>query len=161
MNGGGRSVRCCDLQGNFVECVDLVPARARFGPLSLCLARSEWICVSGQSGVGKSSLLFVLAGLRKPISGRVRCLGHDLAALGPISGRRFRRQSVHLVPQSLHLCSQLDVFQNAFLARHLKGKSLPAACRDLLLRLGLQHRLDFFPSHRLEVRGSGFVLLEG
>ena len=147
MNGRGSSVRCCGLQGNSVESFGLVPPRSRFEPLSLCVAPSEWICVSGPSGVGKSSLLFVLAGLRKPISGRVRCLGYDVAALGPISSRRFRRQSVHLVPQSLHLCSQLNVFQNALLAQHLQGEGSPTSCRDLLLRLGLQNRLDFFPSH--------------
>jgi len=146
VNGGRRSVRCCSLQENVVECLELVAPRARFGPLSFCLALPEWICVSGPSGVGKSSLLFVLAGLRKPIGGRVRCLGYDVAALGPISSRRFRRQSVHLVPQSLHLCSQLDVFQNALLAQHLQGERSPTACRGLLLRLGLQNRLDFFPS---------------
>jgi ABC-type lipoprotein export system ATPase subunit len=133
----GRLVNRCDPSENFVECSDLVPARSRFGPLSLRLRSGEWICIAGPSGIGKTSLLFVVAGLQNPISGRIQCMGFDLAAVGPVSRRRFRRHSVHLVPQTLPLCSQLDVFHNVILAQFLQGRVLPTICRNVLSRLGL------------------------
>jgi putative ABC transport system ATP-binding protein len=135
----------CAPAKEIVKCRDFLPPRSSFEPISLCVSSGEWVCIAGPSGVGKSSLLFVLSGLQKPAKGSAQCLGYNLATLGPISSRIFRRHLVHLVPQSLPLCPQLDVFHNILLAQYLQGMLMPELCHDILLRLGLQGRLDFLP----------------
>ncbi len=147
MIGGGITATCRNQDGNFVECADLVPPNSRFGPISFRVGSGEWMCIAGPSGVGKSSLLFVLAGLQSPVSGKIRCMGSEPAKLGSLWRRRFRRRSVHLVPQSLPLCSQLDVFHNVLLAQCFQREILPAVCRAVLSEIGLQDRLDFFPAN--------------
>ncbi len=130
---------------NFVECVDLVPLHSRCGPISFRVNSGEWICISGPSGVGKSSLLFVLAGLQHPVSGTIRCMGLNPEQLGLVSRRRFRRHSVYLAPQTLPLCSQLDAFHNVLFPQRIGGGGSSAACHNMALKLGLQNRLNFFP----------------
>lgn len=49
--------------------------------LSLAAPEGELIALLGRNGVGKSTLLRVLAGVRKPLSGRVTMAGDDVAAL--------------------------------------------------------------------------------
>jgi putative ABC transport system ATP-binding protein len=130
-----------------LECSDFVPPYSRFGQISFCLTPGEWICISGPSGVGKSSLLFALAGLINPISGKIQHVGSERPILGSVSLRQFRRDLVHLVPQSLPLFSQLDVLHNVLFVQRLLGDGVsPDACRQLLIKLGLQGRLEFFPS---------------
>ncbi|MDF1700976.1 MAG: ATP-binding cassette domain-containing protein, partial [Planctomycetota bacterium] len=46
--------------------------------VSLSLERGAFVGLVGPSGSGKSSLLFLLAGLRPPTSGTIHLLGRDL-----------------------------------------------------------------------------------
>jgi len=135
------------LPEKLVECANLEPLRSRFNPISLCVGFGEWLCISGPSGAGKTSLLFALAGLQKPVSGKIRCMGSDLTDLSTGALRRLRRHSIHLVPQSLLLCSQLDALHNVLLAQRLQGRVQPEECRDILIKLGMRTRLNFLPSH--------------
>ncbi|MDE1923717.1 MAG: ATP-binding cassette domain-containing protein, partial [Gammaproteobacteria bacterium] len=49
--------------------------------IDLELVEGEYVAVMGESGVGKSTLLNVLAGLDSPDSGRVTLDGVDLSTL--------------------------------------------------------------------------------
>ena len=51
--------------------------------LNLELRQGKLIGLLGPNGVGKSTLLRTLAGLRKPLAGRVSLAGQDMAALSP------------------------------------------------------------------------------
>jgi ABC-type multidrug transport system fused ATPase/permease subunit len=57
-------------------------------PLDLALAPGDRLCILGDNGAGKSSLLQVIAGLRRPDAGRVELNGQDLAATDERQVRR-------------------------------------------------------------------------
>ncbi len=75
----------------------------------------------GESGVGKSTLLNLLAGLDKPDTGRVLIEGRDLASLNDDETTLVRRRSVGFVFQAFHVLPYLTVEQNVALPLELLG----------------------------------------
>jgi iron complex transport system ATP-binding protein len=51
--------------------------------LSLSLADGEFVCLIGPNGAGKTTLIRTLAGMQKPLSGRVMLRGQDISRLTP------------------------------------------------------------------------------
>jgi putative ABC transport system ATP-binding protein len=89
--------------------------------LNLALVRGEYLAVMGESGVGKSTLLNLLAGLDKPDSGRVLLEDVDLSALDDDATTLLRRRSVGFVFQAFHVLPYLTVEQNVRLPLDLLG----------------------------------------
>lgn len=114
-----------------------------FADLSLSVAPGETVAVVGPSGTGKSTLLFVTAGLLRPEAGEVRVAGTPLAAL-PEAELRAR---LALMPQRTALVAG-TVFDNLALARDGLTEdeawaALQAAALDAVIRAkgGLGTRL--------------------
>lgn len=107
-------------------------ARTLFPPLRLELAPGRWTALLGPSGVGKSTLLRLLAGL--PIG-------------GTFEGRVENRPPVALMAQDPALLPWLTARQNAALGARLRGE---AADRDrlaaVLRRTGLADHGDKHPA---------------
>lgn len=106
-----------------------------FGPVSLDVGAGEWTCLLGSSGVGKSTVLRLLAGLDQVIEFDGTMTASDGGAL---AGR------VALMAQSDLLMPWLDVTANVLLGARLRG-DVPdlAKARDVLARVGLadhQHK---------------------
>jgi putative ABC transport system ATP-binding protein len=91
---------------------------------SWAVACGEHSLILGPSGSGKSTLLHIVAGLLRPVRGRVRVAGQDLQALAPAALDAFRGRTIGIVLQRLHLIPALTVRDNLRLARTLAG--LPA-----------------------------------
>jgi putative ABC transport system ATP-binding protein len=83
------------------------------------------VAVMGESGVGKSTLLNLLAGLDRADSGRVLLDGVDLATLDDDAVTRLRRRSVGFVFQAFHVLPYLSVEQNVALPLDLLGVPEP------------------------------------
>ncbi len=66
-------------------------------------------CVLGRNGVGKTSLLRMLAGQYMPRSGSVQWQGRDIRKLSP--AERARR-GIAIVPQGREIFAQLTVLEN-------------------------------------------------
>lgn len=80
--------------------------------VSLTIRRGEFIGLVGPSGSGKSSLLFLLAGLRAPTSGQVELLGSVLPRKADRSAA-LRRRHIGFLFQEPFLVPYLDVRENA------------------------------------------------
>lgn len=94
---------------------------AIFENLHLELQAGEYVAVMGESGVGKSTLLNLLAGLDRPDSGRVVLLDRDLSALDDDATTLLRRRAVGFVFQAFHVLPYLTVAQNVALPLELLG----------------------------------------
>ncbi len=85
------------------------------------LAAGDYIAISGDSGVGKSTLLNLLAGLDQPDGGRILLDGLDLGALDDDAMTLLRRQHYGFVFQAFHVLPYLTVLQNVELPLQLLG----------------------------------------
>jgi putative ABC transport system ATP-binding protein len=94
---------------------------ALFAGLELELRPGEYLAVMGESGVGKSTLLNLLAGLDRPDSGRVLLDGVDLSTLNDDAITLLRRRCVGFVFQAFHVLPYLSVEQNVALPLDLLG----------------------------------------
>ena len=92
-----------------------------FEDLNLELGGGEYVAVMGESGVGKSTLLNLLAGLDRPDSGRVRLLGVEVSGLDDDATTLLRRRAVGFVFQAFHVLPYLTVEQNIALPLELLG----------------------------------------
>jgi putative ABC transport system ATP-binding protein len=91
--------------------------------VSFALARGEYVAIMGESGVGKSTLLNVIAGLDRPDAGRIVFDGRDLGTLDDDAATLLRRREMGFVFQAFHVLPYLTVEQNAALPLQLLGVS--------------------------------------
>jgi putative ABC transport system ATP-binding protein len=104
--------------------------------VDLELRAGEYVAIMGESGIGKSTFLNLVAGLDQPDSGSVSLEGQDLALLSDDARTRLRRSRMGFVFQAFHILPYLTVFQNVALPLRL----LDTARHDLAARV--QEMLD-------------------
>jgi putative ABC transport system ATP-binding protein len=105
--------------------------------VSIAIEEGETIGCTGRSGAGKSSLLYVLSGLKLPTHGQVWFRGQSYAQLG-VRQVDLRRHRFGFVFQQHFLLDYLTVIENVQIgALSLNGSEGPAI-DELLDQLGLQ-----------------------
>ncbi|WP_238323797.1 ABC transporter ATP-binding protein [Acidithiobacillus caldus] len=119
-----------------------------FEAVALGLHRGEFVAVLGESGVGKSTLLHIVAGLDRKDGGTLCFAGQDLDALDDDARTLLRRRQMGFIFQAFHLIPQLTVAENIALPWRLNAlprKGLPERVRKLARFLGIDHRLEAWP----------------
>ena len=120
------------------------PNRIVLGQVDFTLAPGEYIAVMGDSGVGKSTLLNLIAGLDTPDGGDILIDGVAISSLDDDAATRLRREKLGFVFQAFHVLPHLTLRQNVALPLLLNGRPTQRA-DDMLAAVGLQGRGDDFP----------------
>jgi putative ABC transport system ATP-binding protein len=120
-------------------------ARTVLNSVSLELAGGEYIAVIGESGIGKSTLLNVIAGLEPLDEGEVVFQGKHLTAMDDDALTVLRRDHFGFVFQAFHVLPQLTVEQNVGLPLLLRGIEDEAKTRAMLAAVGLAGREQSAP----------------
>ncbi|RFU49631.1 ABC transporter ATP-binding protein [Paraburkholderia sp. DHOC27] len=107
--------------------------------LDFTLARGEFVAVMGDSGVGKSTLLNLIAGLDRADSGDVLIDGEPINGLDDDAATRLRRQKLGFVFQAFHVLPHLTLAQNVALPLLLNDLPLGQAA-EMLAAVGLAGR---------------------
>ena len=123
--------------------------RQLFNDVTLTLAAGEFVAIMGESGVGKSTLLNLVAGLDTPDTGAVVLDGIALGGLDEDRRAELRRRRVGFVFQAFHILPHLTLGQNVALPLVLLRVPAIEAMRratDLLAAVGLDGRERDYPS---------------
>lgn len=105
--------------------------------LSFTLHRGQTTALLGGNGAGKTTTIAMMLGLTRPSSGRVRILGHDIAAEGAKARARMNFQSPYV-----DLPKRLTVRRNLLVYARLYGVERPKEAADAIAeRLRLTEQL--------------------
>ena len=120
--------------------------------VSFSLAPGEAAAMTGPSGSGKSSLLYILGALEPPSSGTVLLDDQNPFSLTAAELATFRNQAIGFVFQDHCLLPQLSVLENVLVPTLVAGRDrkadaadVTARARDLVAQVGLGERLDHRP----------------
>jgi putative ABC transport system ATP-binding protein len=122
--------------------------RTVLSKLSHRFESGRFIAIMGESGVGKSTLLNLIAGLDAADSGEVIVDGTAMAALDDDAATRLRRTRMGFIFQAFHVLPHLTLHQNVALPLLLNGinaKESTARADDMLAAVGLSGRGADFP----------------
>ena len=114
--------------------------------VALDLPQGETTSLVGRSGSGKSTLLSLVAGLMRPDTGHIYIGGHQMDQLDDNGRASLRAERIGFVLQSDNLIPFLTAVENVELALEFASGQRPTArARELLVDLGLGHRMDHLP----------------
>lgn len=112
--------------------------------LTYTLNSGAYVAIMGESGVGKSTLLNLIAGLDIPDSGEIRLNGVAISQLNDDAATQLRREQFGFVFQAFHVLPHLTVYQNIALPL-LLNKLSTERVEQMLSKVGLQGRGHHFP----------------
>jgi putative ABC transport system ATP-binding protein len=122
--------------------------RAVLSSVNLDVSAGEYVAVMGESGVGKSTMLNIIAGLEAPDTGDVSFDGVGLAHLSDDQLTQLRREQMGFVFQAFHVLPYLSVAQNVELPLALlrvDTATTRVRVRQMLDAVGLGERADSMP----------------
>lgn len=117
--------------------------------IDLDIRHGEFIAITGPSGSGKSSLLYLLGLLDQPTSGRLWLEGVETSSFDENRLADIRLARLGFVFQANFLLPEFSARENVLLPIHRRGRLDDDAARsraeDLLANLGLKEQADKLP----------------
>jgi len=121
-----------------------------FNDVDLAIATGGSVAIIGNSGVGKTTLLYILGALEEPTSGEVYIDGVSITKLQRTVSdiAPYRGEKLGFIFQSHNLLPEFDAVENVMMPLLIKGESYSLArgkAAELLERVGLKDRLTHRP----------------
>src|SRR5438874_3661140 len=115
--------------------------------VSLAIPARGFVGVIGPSGSGKSSLLYLLSGLKRPTAGEVELDAAHYSRLGERELTRLRRARFGFVFQQPFLLNYLTARENVLAAAPERDALAAGRADEMLEALGIRALADKFPHH--------------
>ena len=116
--------------------------------VTLTVNSGDFIAVEGPSGIGKSTLLYVMGTLLQSDEGTYTFEGKDVAKLSDSEKSALRAKKIGFLFQDSTMIQALTLRENLLFTQSVCGKKNPKQVAELLYQFGLEDRADFFP-HQL------------
>jgi len=116
--------------------------------VTLTVNEGDFIAVEGPSGIGKSTLLYVMGTLLKPDDGTYTFEGKDISTFTDSQKSEFRAKKIGFLFQDSTMIQALTLRENLIFTQSVVGKKNLKQVDELLYQFGLEDRADFFP-HQL------------
>ena len=115
--------------------------------ISLDLPKVGFFGIMGPSGSGKSSLLYLLSGLKRPTSGEIIYDSRKYSQLKEAERVALRKNRFGFVFQQPFLLNYLTAFENVLIATRSDEKDAAQKVNTLLEELDILHLAGRFPTH--------------
>src|SRR5882672_361042 len=119
-----------------------------FDGLNLSVGAGEFVAIKGESGVGKSTLLNMIAGLDLADAGSIAIDGTVLDGLDDDARTKLRRDNIGFVFQAFHILPHLTLKQNIALPlvlQHVGAAEATARAAEMLAAVGMEGRGEDYP----------------
>ncbi len=117
--------------------------------VSLSLKEKENICIYGEDGAGKTTLMKLIAGLIKSDSGEITLFQYPLHDMNDDAISLLRAEKVSLISKDLGLIHELTVYENIVLPYSIRRVSkieYEEAANDIIRLLKLSQISDSLPA---------------
>ena len=106
------------------------------------LNNNENLLIIGESGVGKTTLMHLLAGLLKSNSGSIKLFDKELNQMSSYQLDSFRKNNIGIVFQRPHFVNSLTVKENLQLAQYIANKNDNTRIESILKNLNIFEKSD-------------------
>lgn len=108
--------------------------------------KKGFTAITGPSGSGKSSLIQMIGGLKKPTSGRINVNGTDLSIFNEEDMAIFRRRYVGFIFRQYNLLPALNVYENIIFPIELDGRTVDKEyIKQIASLLKIDDKLNSYP----------------
>jgi ABC-type lipoprotein export system ATPase subunit len=113
--------------------------------INFSVEENEFVSIIGKSGVGKTTLLSILAGMVAPDNGKIIFQGEDITDYDEEQLAHFRLFNVGVVFQDFKIIPSLSVYDNVYLAvyprKDFSKKQKDERVKTIIAKVGMTHKI--------------------